>query len=157
MKAFIGLLLFLVFLSRSEASVPPKIAGILIPETSVGSEATLFCSLGSGTKPVLFSWSKNGQDLPSKHVTNTQTSTTLVIPVVKIEDRGRYTCRVKSSFGEDSKSADLVVSGEHKALCSWIQAFDNHMFFIMSSRSSILRKRTIRRDWSTWTRSPSRV
>ena len=114
MKAFIGfLMLSIIPLPVSKASVPPKISGILIPETSVGSEATLFCSLGSGTKPVIFTWTKDGQNLPTKHVTNAQTSSTLVIPVVKIEDRGRYTCRVKSSFGEDSKSADLVVSGQY--------------------------------------------
>ena len=115
MKEFIGfLVLSIIVVPVSEASVPPKIALFGVPETSVGSEATLFCSLGSGTKPVIFTWTKDGRNLPSKLVTNTQTSSTLVIPVVKIEDRGRYTCRVKSSFGEDSKSADLVISGEHK-------------------------------------------
>ena len=107
------LLLSMMSIPRSDASVPPTIRLLDIPETSLGSEGTLICSLGSGTKPVQFAWARDGLQLHSKHVTNTQTSSTLVIPVVKIEDRGRYTCRVKSSFGEDSKSADLVVSGQY--------------------------------------------
>ena len=105
------LLVFSVFWS-SEASTQPEIAGIVIPKTKIGSEATLICSLASGTKPVHFSWSKDGQEVPSKLMTNQPTSSILVIPVVKSGDRGRYTCFVKSSFGEDSKSADLVVSGQ---------------------------------------------
>ena len=99
-------------MSRSEASIPPKIAAVVVPESPVGSEATLICSLASGTKPVHFSWNKDGHEVPSKLITNQPTLSTLVIPVVKSDDRGRYTCFVKSSFGEDSKSADLFVSGQ---------------------------------------------
>ena len=106
------ILIVFIIMSRSEATIPPKIAVVVVPESSVGSEATLICSLASGTKPVHFSWIKDGHEIPSKLMTNQPTSSTLVIPVVKSEDRGRYTCFVKSSFGEDSKSADLVVSGQ---------------------------------------------
>ena len=105
-------ILIIVVASSSEASVPPKISGFMVPETSIGSETILMCTLGSGTKPVKFSWTKDGQELPSNIVTHTPASSTVYIPVVKSQDRGKYSCRVKSSFGEDSKSADLVVSGK---------------------------------------------
>ena len=107
-------IVFLVMevVSLTDASVPPKIALFGVPETSVGSEATLFCFLGSGTKPVKISWTKDGQELPSNIVTHTQVSSTVYILVFKSQDRGKYSYRVKSSFGEDSKSADLVVSGK---------------------------------------------
>ena len=107
-------ILFLIVLtvSRLEASVRPKIAAVVVPESSAGSEAILICSLASGTRPVQFSWIKDGHEVPSKLITNQPTSSTLVIPIVKSDDRGRYTCLVKSSFGEDSKSADLFVSGQ---------------------------------------------
>ena len=105
-------ILVMAVVSSSEASAPPKIVGFIVPETSVGEDATLVCTLGSGTKPVKFSWTKDGQELPSNIVTHTQASSTVYIPVVKSQDHGKYSCRVKSSFGEDSKSADLVVSGK---------------------------------------------
>jgi hypothetical protein len=104
-----------VFLSIhfTTSSVPPKIRVFDVPETSVGADASLMCSLGSGTKPVHFTWTKDGNEIQSSHITTLQASSTLVIPVVKLEDRGRYSCSIKSSFGQDIKSADLVVSGEY--------------------------------------------
>ena len=113
MKTVISLVLVVFTAFRSsEASVQPEIAALVVPNSKIGSEATLFCSLASGTKPVQFSWIKDGHKVPSKLITNQPTSSTLVIPVVKSDDRGRYTCFVKSSFGEDSKSSDLVISGQ---------------------------------------------
>ena len=102
----------MVVIALTEASVPPKIAVFVVPETSEGAEATLVCTLASGTKPIKFYWTKDGLELPSNIVTHTPASSTVYIPVVKSQDRGKYSCRVKSSFGEDSKSADLVVSGK---------------------------------------------
>jgi hypothetical protein len=83
-----------------------------VSDTSIGGEATILCYLASGTKPVQFIWAKDGEDVNSQFVTSLQTSSTLVIPTARIEDRGRYTCKVKSPFGEDVKSADLVIKGE---------------------------------------------
>jgi hypothetical protein len=99
-------------MSSARASIPPKIAAIVVPETTLRSTATLVCALGSGTQPVQFVWYKDGQEAPLSLITNQPTSSTLVIPVVKSQDRGRYSCTIKSSFGEDTKSADLIVSGE---------------------------------------------
>ena len=106
------LVLVLAALTSSEASVPPKIAGIMASEATVGGDATLVCTLSSGTKPVQFSWTKDGKAVSSNIITTIQTTSTIVIPIVKTEDKGRYTCSVKSSFGEDTKSADLIVSGQ---------------------------------------------
>jgi hypothetical protein len=109
-------LLVLWLLKSSVASIPPKISGILVPETAVGEEARLMCSLSSGTKPVQFIWTKDGHEVPVQLITNHKTSSTLVIPSVSIQDKGEYTCQAKSSFGEDVKSANLVVSGEFFSL-----------------------------------------
>jgi hypothetical protein len=101
-------------ISSSRASVAPKIRMFDVPETSVGSEATLLCSLGGGTKPVYFSWTKDGKGVPENLVVHHEDKgySTVFLKSVKSQDHGRYTCHVKSSFGEDSKSADLVVIGE---------------------------------------------
>ena len=154
----IRVFILIVFaMSRSEASIPPKIAAVVVPESSVGSEAILICSLASGTRPVQFSWSKDGQEVPSKLMTNQPTSSTLLIPVVKSEDRGRYTCFVKSSFGEDSKSADLIVSGQ-LFFSSSISSLDFVVTQVfVSDRASFFRERTTRCEWSSRSRIQCRM
>jgi hypothetical protein len=102
----------IAFFSPARSSAPPEIAAIVVPKTTVGSTATLVCALGSGTQPVQIIWYKDGQKVPSSFITNQPTLSNVVIPVVKSQDRGRYSCTIKSSFGEDTKSADLIVSGE---------------------------------------------
>ena len=105
-------LLVMVVLKLSEASIPPEIGGLMVMKAMVGGDTTLVCTLASGTKPVQFLWTKDGKEVPSNIITNQQTMSTVIIPVVKNEDKGRYTCSIKSSFGEDTKSAYLVVSGQ---------------------------------------------
>ena len=111
---FVILLLVQVSFICVEASVRPEIAGLLVPKATVGAEVTLICSLASGTKPVQFRWMKDRKEVPSSLITNQATSSfsSLVINSVKTEDRGRYSCLVKNAFGEDSKSADLIVTGQ---------------------------------------------
>jgi hypothetical protein len=104
------LVFFLLPLTR--ASIPPKIKILEVPKTSIGGEATLFCSLDSGTKPVQFIWTKDGVELSPSLITSHQTSSTIFITPIKLRDKGRYTCSVRSSFGEDKRSGDLIVSGK---------------------------------------------
>ena len=113
MKAVAFTLAFIAIISSSRASVPPKIAFLGIPETSIGSEATLLCSLGSGTKPIQFRWTKDGKEVDHSLVIHHEEKgySTIFIKSVNLQDRGRYTCYVKSSFGEDSKPGDLVING----------------------------------------------
>lgn len=106
-----GVMLAMLIVS-SEGSVPPRIATLVVPKTSAGEEAVLFCSLDSGTRPINFIWTKDGQEVTSYLVNSLQTSSNLVIPVVKPDDRGQYTCKAKSAVGEDEKSAYLVITGE---------------------------------------------
>ena len=115
MKAIVPFALaFVAIMASSNASIPPKIRLLDIPETLVGSEATLLCSLGSGTKPVQFRWTKDGKEVDHSLVVHHHNAgySTIVMKDVELQDRGRYTCDVKSSFGEDSKSGDLIINGE---------------------------------------------
>lgn len=128
MEKLTCLVSFLVLIHLTRASSPPKIQILVISETSIGGEATLFCSLGSGTRPVQFIWTRDGSDIDPRFVTSAQTSSTIIISSASIEDRGRYTCKIKSPFGEDSKSGDLVIKGrfgrETKRLIS------NHLAYL---------------------------
>ena len=114
MRGVVFILANIVIMKSSEASVPPKIRMFDIPETSVGSEATLLCSLGSGTKPVQFRWTKDGKEVDHSFVIHHEEKgySTIFIKSVSLQDRGRYTCHIKSSFGEDFKSGNLVINGE---------------------------------------------
>jgi hypothetical protein len=113
MKTVLSYLLSVsMIISVTRASLPPKIRHLEVPKASIGGEALLVCSLDSGTKPIQFIWTKDGKEVSSNLVTNIQTISTVAIPVVKIQDRGIYTCKAKSTFGEDVKSANLVISGE---------------------------------------------
>jgi len=98
-------------LQTSYASSPPKIAGLMVPPTILGSELTMLCSLSSGTKPVDFSWTRDGHEVPSSYFSNHPTNSSLYIKSVTVDDAGKYTCSAKNSFGEDSKTADLVITG----------------------------------------------
>jgi hypothetical protein len=156
MKPFLGCLVSVFITSLAGASTPPKIRVLDVPsKTSVGEEAALTCSLGLGTKPVQFIWTKDGQEVPSKLVTSLQTTSTIVIPVVKLEDRGRYSCKIKSSFGEDVKSADLVVSGEPFEARAFLSTYQSYP--IRFSRSTIILERTTRCKWCSRTRGSHRV
>ena len=97
-----------------KASVRPEIAALVVPKATVETEVTLHCLLASGTKPVQFRWTKDRKEVPSSLISNQATSSfsSLVINSVKTEDRGKYSCLVKNAFGEDSKSADLIVTGQ---------------------------------------------
>ena len=133
MRGIVFILASVVIMKSSEASAPPKIRLLDIPETSVGSETTLLCSLGSGTRPVKFTWSKDGQDVDPNLVIHHEKKvySTIFINSVKLEDRGRYTCRVESSFGEDSKSGDLVINGKSCTCFSyWLQLINFYIAFL---------------------------
>ena len=108
------LLAIQVSLIRVEASVRPEIAALVVPKGSVGAKTTLLCTVSSGTEPLQFHWSKDGKSVPANLITNHvgASFSSLVINSVKTEDRGRYSCLVKNAFGEDSKSADLIVTGQ---------------------------------------------
>jgi len=71
--------------------------------------------LKSGTRPVFFSWTKNGQQL--SHFQNGITIKTdeleensvLSINDIKSENAGNYTCSVRNAYGTDSYTIRLEV------------------------------------------------
>lgn len=151
MRVAFLMLCITVFFSPSRSSSPPIIAAIVVPQSSVGDETTLLCSLGGGTKPVHFSWTKDGKDVPSSLVVPHHESgfSSVILKNVKPQDQGTYTCHVKSSFGEDSKSAHLAVSGEfpigfscnYRFSCLLIPIFNSSSFLEDSTtRHQIFRR-----------------
>ena len=70
----------------------------------------------SGSRPIRFNWSKDGQELSSNKETEiiqTSVSSTITINEIKSSSSGNYTCEAKNSYGSDSHTAPLIVNGNY--------------------------------------------
>ena len=98
-------------LSKAER---PEVAPLFIPKTKVGAQLLVGCTVVTGSKPISFVWRKNSEVLSGSdiRVDAELGSSSLVLSNISINDRGSYSCTAKNSFGEDTKSADLQISGK---------------------------------------------
>ena len=98
-------------------SEAPKIIPLNQPEEpyNEGSKFRSLCAIKSGTRPVFFTWTKNGQQL--SHFQNgitiktdeSEDNSVLSIIDIKSENAGNYTCSVSNAFGTDSYTIRLEV------------------------------------------------
>ena len=91
----------------------PEIAPLFIPKTKVGAQLLVACTVVTGSKPISFVWRKNNEVLSDTGVESYPSKgfSSLSIANVSINDRGSYSCTAKNSFGEDTKKAELDISG----------------------------------------------
>jgi hypothetical protein len=90
-----------------------------LPQQTIVSEGDsfrLFCSVKTGSKPLFFQWSRNGQVLnkvaQNNHkIENSEKHSLFLIENVIHSDSGNYSCAVRNAFGTDSQSAILIVKG----------------------------------------------
>lgn len=81
-----------------------------------GGNFQMLCSVGKGSEPFFFEWSKNGllikpgPDIKPR-IENSQISSTLTIVKVARSDAGNYSCLVRNAVGSDSQSVLLIVKG----------------------------------------------
>ncbi|PRD20010.1 UNVERIFIED_CONTAM: Dscam2 [Trichonephila clavipes] len=93
---------------------PPVIQPFSFPEYSTVDQTVIVtCAVGQGTKPLEFSWSKNGKEI--ENVPNTSVHTLARFSVLTVgpasrENVGNYTCTVKNSFGKDSYTVPFVLN-----------------------------------------------
>lgn len=90
----------------------PEIAPLFIPKTKIGAQLSIACNVITGSKPITFVWRKNNEVLGDAAIEYYSKGTSIDISNVTINDRGSYSCTAKNSFGEDTKSAELRLSGE---------------------------------------------
>jgi len=75
-----------------------------------------YCSVLTGSKPLFFQWTKDGQLLNNSPQTNFKIENSEDQSIFKIvsvirSDSGNYSCNVRNAFGTDSQSALLIVKG----------------------------------------------
>ncbi|CAG2103309.1 unnamed protein product [Medioppia subpectinata] len=83
----------------------PKLGSIVSHKSlSIGSSFHVFCSIDSGSVPVFFEWTRNGQSLKTSpevnyKIENFKMHSTFIIESIDRRDAGNYTCLVKNAFG----------------------------------------------------------
>jgi hypothetical protein len=119
----------------------PKLLALSQQNTvSEGFSFRLLCSIQTGSKPLFFQWSKNGQILSNSPQTNYKIENSEDQSIFKIlnvirTDSGNYSCTVRNAFGSDSQSAMLLVKGLNNFNSINIQCFNLIKVFLTISQS----------------------
>ena len=99
-----------LFVQNSER---PVIAPLFIPKSEVGAQLSVGCTLVRGQTPVSFTWRKNNEVISDSniHVDGKLGFSSIQLANLSQAHRGSYSCTAKNSFGEDTKTAELDLSG----------------------------------------------
>lgn len=91
---------------------PPVIQPFVLPADVVtGVSTKLFCSVQKGTRPITFSWIKDGRVL-REGITSLEDFSSLTISPVTPESVGNYTCVASNAVGTDRYTSALEVKRE---------------------------------------------
>ncbi|XP_076363662.1 cell adhesion molecule Dscam1-like isoform X3 [Tachypleus tridentatus] len=98
---------------------PPRIQPFTFPlEVELGAQTSVYCGLSKGTRPIDFTWKKNGRALKSVngkiHILTPDGSTVLEIQRLDSSDIGNYTCIARNYFGEDVFTSSLLLEDSPK-------------------------------------------
>lgn len=107
-------LLFFSVLSLTSARPPEVVPFGSVYNVELHESFLLACNIASGSKPIQFEWSRNGQILTQQSglsVDLKPSSSSLTIDSIRQEHSGNYSCRASNRFGSDSQSTFLLVKG----------------------------------------------
>ena len=111
--ASLGSLVLTVFPLNTER---PEVAPLFIPKKKIGTDLSIACNVLSGNKPVSFTWRRNNEVISDSniHVDPKEGLSSLKLVNLTQSHRGSYSCTAKNSFGEDTKTAVLDLSGMYQ-------------------------------------------
>lgn len=106
---------WLVTVSGAEQE-PPNIQPILTPKViREGQKIKISCSLFSGSAPIRFSWTKNGQPMDAgedHQILSRDDVSELILHKIRLQDSGEYKCLAENSAGKDESVDRIQVKGE---------------------------------------------
>lgn len=87
---------------------------MFVPTTPIAGNVIINCNTVTGTRPVTFKWTKDDRQVDSSLVMShgEQGFSFLKLDDVRVKDRGNYSCFARNAFGEDHKTAQLLVDGQ---------------------------------------------
>lgn len=85
-----------------DANVGDNITALL------NSTVRIICQASGVPRPQV-TWKKDGKTFPLQKSILIDEDGNLLLPSVKIEDKGRYTCIVENEFGKDTSSSNVDV------------------------------------------------
>ncbi|GFS81159.1 titin [Trichonephila clavipes] len=93
----------------------PALYPLMVPQNpSLGDSIEIVCTIKRGSLPVTFSWLHNGQVVSvekQKKVMFNERSSHFSIGHIQSSDIGNYTCVVSNRYGEDRKTASVIIEG----------------------------------------------
>ena len=96
-------------------AVVPSIRAFDFPSNiKVGDQVSVSCS-ARGESPFTFSWWKGENQLKESELIQVVSNgliSTLLLVSVDTNDTSNYTCVAKNTYGKDSHSSQLIISGE---------------------------------------------
>ncbi|XP_023220979.1 neuronal growth regulator 1-like [Centruroides sculpturatus] len=93
-------------------SIPKIMPFQFLSTVQEGHRQQIICSIVAGDPPFVFTWRKDGKEL-SKYIEikTDDLYSLLIIPSVRTEDIGNYTCLANNAIGTDSYTAALKMKG----------------------------------------------
>ena len=74
----------------------------------------IFCTMISGSQPVFFEWTKNGEKISKSDqykLVIEESFSALTLKKLTADDSATYTCLAKNAFGQDQTSTRLLIKG----------------------------------------------
>lgn len=104
-----------------------------------GQKLKLSCNLLSGSVPVNFSWSKDGQLIISANKVLIQSSaednSILTVDSIDVRDSGMYKCIAKNAVGSDVNEVKVIVKGSSqcKSILIWKNVMTKFNFLLQQT------------------------
>ncbi|CAG2109696.1 unnamed protein product, partial [Medioppia subpectinata] len=111
---------------------------------SIGTYFQVFCNVESGSLPMFYEWSRNGQSLKTSpevnyKIENNDMFSRIIIKKIETKDAANYTCLVSNAFGSDRQTVLLSIN----VYIPKINSIENHNYSYMPKLGSIVSHKSL--------------
>ena len=99
--------------TTNQQQLPPKLAdSAVLKSQNAGTKLKVHCQAAEGSKPLQFSWKRNGlSDARYRIDADEEEESFLIIDRLQASDNGNYTCTVSNAFGTAHQTTVVFVKG----------------------------------------------